>query len=144
MERKIANWIGFWLKKNYRAICNYLDNELEKYDLTNSQLGVLLLLWETDGVSQKEVQQALGIKPASLTNLIKGLEGKGLIKRIMDPVDSRVNRIYLTEKGKSLEEPCMPIVDLGEQMVKKGFSPEEAVLLRSWLQRVYKNFDETK
>ncbi|MFJ7309762.1 MarR family winged helix-turn-helix transcriptional regulator [Peribacillus frigoritolerans] len=141
MDKKMKSWIGFWLKRNYRSICNYLDHELEQYNITNSQLGVLLILWESDGTSQKEVQQTLGITPASMTNLIKGLENKGLIIRRVDPNDSRANLMYLTDKGKALEEKCLPIVEEAEVIVRKGFSPEETMILRLWLQRVNKNIE---
>lgn len=141
MDKKMKSWIGFWLKRNYRSICNYLDHELEQYNITNSQLGVLLILWESDGTSQKVVQQTLGITPASITNLIKGLENKGLIIRRVDPNDSRANLMYLTDKGKALEEKCLPIVEEAEVIVRKGFSPEETMILRLWLQRVNKNIE---
>jgi DNA-binding MarR family transcriptional regulator len=141
MDKKMKSWIGFWLKRNYRSICNYLDHELEQYNITNSQLGVLLILWESDGTSQKEVQQTLGITPASMTNLIKGLENKGLIIRRVDPNDSRANLMYLTDKGKALEERCLTIVEKAEVIVRKGFSPEETMILRLWLQRVHKNIE---
>ena len=137
----MKSWIGFWLKRNYRSICNYLDHELEQYNITNSQLGVLLILWESDGTSQKVVQQTLGITPASITNLIKGLENKGLIIRRVDPNDSRANLMYLTDKGKALEERCLTIVEKAEVIVRKGFSPEETMILRLWLQRVHKNIE---
>lgn len=142
MDKKMKSWIGFWLKRNYRSICNYLDHELEQYNITNSQLGVLLILWESDGTSQKVVQQTLGITPASITNLIKGLENKGLIIRRVDPNDSRANLMYLTDKGKALEERCLPIVEEAEVIVRKGFSPEETMILRLWLQRVHKNIEK--
>ncbi|MDO7485891.1 MarR family winged helix-turn-helix transcriptional regulator [Peribacillus sp. NPDC096622] len=141
MDKKMKSWIGFWLKRNYRSICNYLDHELEQYNITNSQLGVLLILWESDGTSQKVVQQTLGITPASITNLIKGLENKGLIIRRVDPNDSRANLMYLTDKGKALEERCLTIVEKAEVIVRKGFSPEETMILRLWLQRVHKNIE---
>lgn len=142
MEQQISDLLGYWLKITYRNICNYLDSRLEEHGLSNAQLGVLLLLWETDGLSQKQIQQVLGIQPASLTHLMKGLEAKGLITRRADAIDTRMNRIYLTEAGEALKQEGQAITMAGEEAARSGFSPEEVNLLISWLKRVNKNLGE--
>ncbi|WP_274651096.1 MarR family winged helix-turn-helix transcriptional regulator [Paenibacillus humicola] len=140
VDNILHGWIGFWLKKNYRNICNYLDQQLERHGITNSQLGVLIMLWEKEGLTQKEMVRVLGIQPASMTFLLRGLENKGLIIRKQDAADSRINRIFLTEKGFELKDPCLDIVEKGERVLRTGFSQEEVAMMRMWMKKLDANF----
>ncbi|MCA0757850.1 MarR family transcriptional regulator [Paenibacillus sp. N4] len=142
MNSTLHGSIGFWFKKNYRNVCNFLDQRLAEHNVTNSQLGVLIILWEKEGLTQKDMVQTLGIQPASMTFLLRGLEEKKLIRREQDKQDTRINRIYLTEKGLSLKEPCLAIVEEGEAIVRQGFSKEEIALFLSWMKRAENNFNK--
>ncbi|UHA72389.1 MarR family winged helix-turn-helix transcriptional regulator [Paenibacillus sp. 481] len=142
MTQGMQSLISFWLKKNYRNICNYLDQRLEQYDLTNSQLSVLLTLWEQEGLTQKRVGQILGIQPASLTFLLRGLEKKEFIRREQDQQDTRANRLYATSKSLLLKEDCLRIMEEGEQLLRQSFLDEEMALFRCWLERMEQNFNK--
>lgn len=141
VDQLLVSKIGFWLKVNYRNICNYLDQRLAPLGVTNSQIGVLMMLWEQEGITQKQIVQVLGIQPASLTFLLRGLEEKELIRREQDKYDTRVNRIYLTPKGESLKEESLAIAEEGEQMLRQQFSDEEAALMLMWMKRINDNFE---
>ncbi|MWC31287.1 MarR family winged helix-turn-helix transcriptional regulator [Paenibacillus sp. MMS18-CY102] len=141
MDQLLVSKLGFWLKRNYRNVCNFLDHRLEKLGITNSQLGVLMMLWEEQGVTQKQIVRVLGIQPASTTFLLKGLEEKGLIRRETDKVDTRVNRIYLTESGEALQPDALAIVEEGEQRIRQQFSEEEVALMLMWMKRIDHNFE---
>jgi DNA-binding MarR family transcriptional regulator len=140
MNATLHGSIGFWLKKNYRNACNYLDQRLEEQGVTNSQLGVLMILWEEEGRTQKDMVHILGIQPASMTFLLRGLEDRGMIYRVQDKLDTRINRIFLTEKGSSIKEACLAIVEEGEKMIRQGFSDQEIALMLHWMKRVDSNF----
>ncbi|MEC0231024.1 MarR family winged helix-turn-helix transcriptional regulator [Paenibacillus alba] len=142
MSTTLHGSIGFWLKKNFRNACNYLDQRLEEQGVTNSQLGVLIILWEQEGLTQKDMVQILGIQPASMTFLLRGLEVKNMISRVQDKVDTRINRIYVTEKGLSIKQACLAIVEEGEKMIRQGFSEQEIALMLHWMKRVDSNFHE--
>ncbi|UJF33779.1 MarR family winged helix-turn-helix transcriptional regulator [Paenibacillus hexagrammi] len=117
---RLTELVGHWLKLTYRNLSNYLDSRLQEYDLTSSQLGVLMLLWEQEGVTQKEIQTAVGVRSASLTFLIKGLDQKGLIVRKTDELDTRLNRVFLTEKSRALKEDCLQLVMETENKLAQG------------------------
>lgn len=142
MNTTLHGSIGFWFKKNYRNVCNFLDQRLAEHNVTNSQLGVLIILWEKEGLTQKDMVQTLGIQPASMTFLLKGLEDKKLIRREQDKQDTRINRIYLTAEGWQLKEPCLAIVEEGEAVLRQGFTNEEIALFLSWMKRAEHNFNK--
>nr|WP_321458138.1 MarR family transcriptional regulator [uncultured Cohaesibacter sp.] len=103
---------------------------LEPLGLTYPQYLIMLILWEHDGVSLKDIGARLGQKSGALTPVLKRLEQDGLVERIRDEKDERALNIKLTEKGEELRQeaakvgPCvaeacgMPIPELIELKAK--------------------------
>jgi DNA-binding MarR family transcriptional regulator len=75
---------------------------LEPFGLTYPQYLVLLVLWEQDGVSLKEVGRRLQLDAGTLTPLLKRLEASGYVRRQRDPENERQLRLELTKAGRSL------------------------------------------
>ena len=53
-----------------------------------------------DGLSSRDLGEALDIRPSSVTELVNRLQEAGLVTRKEDEADKRVSRISLTEKGR--------------------------------------------
>ncbi len=87
----------------YRAL-------LGRHDLTYPQYLVLLVLWEEEGLSVKEIGTRLFLDSGTLTPLLKRLETSGRVRRARDRADERQVSIFLTEAGRALREPlaCIP------------------------------------
>ncbi|WP_262029484.1 MarR family winged helix-turn-helix transcriptional regulator [Microvirga sp. Mcv34] len=77
---------------------------LEPLGLTYPQYVVLLVLWEQDELTVKEIGERLFLDSGTLTPLLKRLEGAGHIRRTRDRKDERQVRIHLTESGRALRE----------------------------------------
>jgi len=75
---------------------------LEPLGLTYPQYVVLLVLWEQDDLTVKEIGDRLFLDSGTLTPLLKRLEGAGHIRRTRDKKDERQVRIHLTEAGRAL------------------------------------------
>jgi len=76
---------------------------LEPLGLTYVQYLVMLVLWETDGVSVTEIGERLLLDSGTLSPLLKKLEAKKLIERRDRPDDGRGISIYLTKAGRNLK-----------------------------------------
>lgn len=89
--------------RTYRAL-------LAAHDLTYPQYLVLLVLWEQDGQTVKEIGQRLFLDSGTLTPLLKRLELSGHVRRARDRADERQVSIFLTEKGRDLQGrmECVP------------------------------------
>ncbi len=103
------------------------------------QEGVLSVIAGHPGITQKELADALGIQPASVSELLMKLERKGLVIREKDDQDRRSIKVQLTEEGQSiLAEPKEEISDpfralsAGEQEQLRSLL---AKLLADWEQR---------
>lgn len=68
-------------------------------DLTSAQLTILNMVAQR-GERVSTIADNLGVKAPSATEAIKKLEGLGLLRRDIDPTDSRGVLVSLTDKGR--------------------------------------------
>jgi len=92
-----------------RAMIRAYGPLLEPLGLTYPQYLALLVLWEVDKVSVRQLGERLSLDSATLTPLLKRLEKRGLVTRSREPEDERVVRIVLTKAGRALQAQCRGI-----------------------------------
>lgn len=122
--------LGFLMAQVVKANHNRMQALLGKLGLYPGQPPVLFMLWEEDGRMQVEFCDKLDLKPATITVMLKRMEKAGLLVRRADAHDLRVSRVYLTEKGRQLQDKVEEVVGTLEQECFAGFTAEEKVLLR--------------
>jgi DNA-binding MarR family transcriptional regulator len=62
---------------------------------------LLMVVYDKEGISQKELGEILHLQPSTVTRLIDKVIGRGLINK---ELEGRTAHIYATEKGKELEK----------------------------------------
>ena len=67
-----------------------------------SQFRALRVLMRQDAIRPSELSEHLRIAPRSTTEVLDGLEAKGLIERRPDPQDRRATLVVPTERGTEL------------------------------------------
>lgn len=82
---------------------------LEPLGLTYPQYLVMLVLWEADGQTVKEIGERLKLDSGTLTPLLKRLETIGYVSRRRGREDERQVIIHLTEEGRALSEKAAGI-----------------------------------
>lgn len=89
--------------KNIGILCRqlniYINRELEKYDITASEIMYLGSLFIKDGVSQDELVTEFCVDKAAVARTLTSLETKGLIIRKSSEHDKRSKLVSLTEKA---------------------------------------------
>jgi DNA-binding MarR family transcriptional regulator len=101
---KIDNMLCFALYAASRMVVDSYRPFLDKLDLTYPQYLTLILLWEGEPRTVKEIGQALYLDSGTLSPLLKRLEKKGFISRQRDTGDERQVKVALTEAGRALKE----------------------------------------
>lgn len=96
----------FALYRASRAMIRGYGPLLEPLGLTYAQYLVLVVLWETDAASVRQLGERLSLDSATLTPLLKRLEAQGAIMRQRDSADERVVRVHLTKQGRALRAKC--------------------------------------
>jgi len=101
----------------------------------------LMHLWQADGQTQSEIAEWLCVQPATLTRMLTRMEKAGLVRREQDAEDARVSRVYLTQRGRELQEPVEKAWLELERQTVASLSAEELALLRRLLLKVQMNLD---
>ncbi len=83
----------------YRAINDFELNFQQIYDLGLNE-GMLLCSLTTQKYSSNELANVLGLSNSNTSKVIKAVEKKGLIRRIVGKDDKRQMYFSLTELGK--------------------------------------------
>jgi len=99
---KLGNQLCFAVYAAAHALNKTYKPLLEPLDLTYPQYLVMLVLWEGDGLTVKEIGERLFLDSGTLTPLLKRLEAAGRLRRTRDSADERQVRITLTEAGRAL------------------------------------------
>ncbi|MFA0544651.1 MarR family winged helix-turn-helix transcriptional regulator [Vibrio splendidus] len=85
------------------------DTELKKHGLTIALWPTMMCLWEEEGLTQRDIAAKSKVENSTTTRTLDKLEKLELVERRADPNSRRSFRIYLTEKGKALEEELIPV-----------------------------------
>ncbi|WP_445146396.1 MarR family winged helix-turn-helix transcriptional regulator [Dyella sp. Tek66A03] len=92
-----------------RSITGIYRPLLEALGLTYPQYLVMLVLWEQDGLTVRELGQRLQLDSGTLTPLLKRLQSAGLVGRQRRTDDERAVDIRLTPAGRALREQASDI-----------------------------------
>ncbi len=132
MERDAAlrldNQLCFAVYALSREITKRYQPHLKKLGLTYTQYITMLVLWEQDGLTVKQLGARLLLDSGTLTPLLKKLEAMGHLARSRDRNDERSVVISLTEQGRRLKEDAR---DVPRRMFcEGGVTQEETESLR--------------
>ncbi|WP_213864627.1 MarR family winged helix-turn-helix transcriptional regulator [Vibrio crassostreae] len=106
------------------------DIELKKHGLSIALWPTLMCLWEEEGVTQRDIAAKSKVENSTTTRTLDKLEKLELVERRVDPHSRRSFRIYLTEKGKALEEVLIPIpVKLNEELMASLDAKEQQQMI---------------
>lgn len=86
--------------------------------------------------------ELLGLDGATITGLVQRMTHLGLIHRQPDPSDKRVQRVFLTERGRSLEQITAVFEEEVNAHALAGFSTDEHAFFIRLLTRALHNCEE--
>ncbi len=141
VRKKRNNSIGYLLANAHKQTMGMLAECLAPNGVTPAQWQVLVVLWEEDGIVQRELAERMVIEQATLTRTLDRMERDGFVERRRDENDRRRFRVFVTETGFGLINTLVPEAMKTLATVTRGFSEEEAELFRSFLRRIIGNVD---
>jgi DNA-binding MarR family transcriptional regulator len=124
------------------------EDHLKPYEMTWPQFGALFNLIEEDNITQVQLSEKLLADQNTTMVLCNSMERKKWITRNRDPLDKRVNKIVLTEKGRQVFQKAYPKV-LEEYMIfTEAISEDQISSILPILTQLYtvieKRYEEVK
>ena len=131
---KLDNQLCFSLYAASREVIKIYKPLLDKYGLTYTQYIAMLVVWEYEKITVKEMGQKLHLDSGTLTPVLKKLQSMNLIDKYRDKNDDRVVIVEVSEKGRELKDK---ITDVPEQMYcRLGSKVEDAIQLKKLLDKL--------
>ncbi len=112
-------------------------------DITPEQWTVLAFLWKKDGVTQQILCDSTFKDKPSMTRLIDNLVKQELVIRQTPPTDRRSNLIFLTDKGKKIQENANKAVFETMEFALAGLDKNGIEEVRKLLKLIFENIKES-
>jgi MarR family transcriptional regulator, organic hydroperoxide resistance regulator len=101
--------LGYQIRSTHRLFQRYLQGKIEPFGVSLGMWYFLRVLWEEDGLTQRELSQRVGtMEPTTLT-AIRSMERSGFIRRERNTEDGRKINIFLTQDGRGLQAKLLPL-----------------------------------
>lgn len=107
------------------------------------QRRILTLLTQNPGISQKELQDRLGIESGSMSELVIKLEHKGLVTRTKDETDKRMSKLTITELGLRMSKELEDLAAGEEQLLLSSLDDGEQEQLKLLLTKLVTSWEES-
>jgi MarR family transcriptional regulator for hemolysin len=100
---------------------------------------ILLNLKINQSANQRQLAEAVGIREATLTHHLSGMERLGLITRERDPENRRTQLIALTAEGEAMFLALREAAVAFDRRLRRGLSAEQVTVLAAGLDRLAAN-----
>ena len=105
----LNNQLCFALYAATNSIIRYYRIYLNEIGITYTQYLVLLVLWESENCSIKDIANTLKLDSPTITPIVQKLEKMNLVIRQRSDLDERIVIASLTKAGKALEDQVADI-----------------------------------
>lgn len=124
-----------------RLLNNTLGKRFQEagIDLTAEQWGVIILLLNSDAMTQAQLGRRLYLEKSSVSRLVGGLERRGWVARTKVPGDNRHKCVAPTPKALETAERCAAIARGVLEAAQRDMSEDEQLVCRSFLARIIAN-----
>ena len=116
-----------------------MNHELKHLELTNGQVPCLLVLSKKEGITQDELAKMCYMDKGAIARAIRKLEEKEMVNKVQDPLNRRRYLLSLTQKGEQVIPTILQAEKKWENIIFKGFSPEERSFMMERMRRLAEN-----
>ncbi|MCC8100507.1 MAG: MarR family winged helix-turn-helix transcriptional regulator [Clostridiales bacterium] len=128
-------------------LANEIRHRLDAYSARSGLSGAQgralhFILAQEEPVYQKDIEEEFGLRPSTVTELLKKMEQNGLIYRETEEKDSRLKRIVVTEAALAHQRQVVADLKELEDTLTKGLSPGQLMLFLETMERMSENLSE--
>ena len=127
---------GFLLRRAHQISAAVFESACTEVGLTQAQYGVLTVLHSAPDIDQSRLARALAFDKVTVLRVLRGLEERGLVTRVVAPENRRQMAVRLTAQGQRLLKKTEQPVRSAYQQLMAPLSQKESQLLIDLLQRL--------
>ena len=109
--------VGHLLRRSQQRAVDLFVEEVGEDGPTPRQFAVLLSVHQNSGISQTDLVRMTGIDRSTLTEILRRLGRRGLIRRERQAGDRRTNALHLTVEGLTAMESAIDAVERAQERI---------------------------
>jgi DNA-binding MarR family transcriptional regulator len=133
---------GYLIRDVYRLELRALADRLAARGTVVGAWFYLRVLWNDDGITQRELGRRIGVNDATVGYALEGLKRMKLVTRQRAQSDRRKILVFLTPKGRDLGKQLLPVARDINKIILSGFSASEAAQFSQYLKRARSNLEK--
>ena len=127
------------VKDATRSLVRALSLRLAQHGVSFGHWTFLRILWEHDGLTQRELSEQAGVMEPTTFSAIKAMEELGYVTRRQMPENRKNVYVHLTPSGRALKEKLVPLAEEVNRVATRGVAPEDIAATRRALAAMLEN-----
>lgn len=127
------------IKDATRALLRALQMRLTEHSVSLGQWTFLRILWESDGITQRELSVLAGVMEPTTFSAVTAMEKLGYVTRKKMPNNKKMVYVFLTPKGRLLKRKLVPLAEEVNGIAVENINPNDITIMRRTLLTMIEN-----
>jgi DNA-binding MarR family transcriptional regulator len=127
------------IKDATRGLVRALQMRLAEHAVSFGHWVFLRILWERDGLTQRELSAQAGLMEPTTFSALKAMEKLGYVVRRQQPDSRRKVYVFLTPKGRALKSKLVPLAERVNEIAVRGVAGADTAATRRTLLAMIEN-----
>ncbi len=127
------------VKDATRALVRALQMRLAGHEVSFGHWTFLRILWEGDGLTQRELSEEAGVMEPTTFTALKAMERLGYVTRRQVGGDRKKVYVFLTPRGRALKRELVPLAEEVNAVAARGVRKADIAVTRAVLLAIIEN-----
>jgi DNA-binding MarR family transcriptional regulator len=138
-EAVLHDRLAHLVKDATRALVRALQLRLARHDVSFGHWAFLRILWERDGLTQRELSREAGVMEPTTHAALTAMERLGYCVRRKLPDNRRNIHVFLTARGRALKRKLVPLAQDVNRVAVDHVAPVDLATTRATLLAIIDN-----
>lgn len=122
-----------------RGLVRSLQLRLTEHSVSFGHWAFLRILWESDGLTQRDLSARAGVMESTTSTALSALEKLGYVQRRRKAGNRKNVYVFLTPEGAALKAVLVPLAEEVNEVAASGVPPEHIAVTRATLLAMIRN-----
>ena len=127
------------VKDATRALVRALQMRLAGHNVSFGHWTFLRILWEGDGLTQRQLSEEAGVMEPTTFTALKAMERLGYVTRRQVGGDRKKVYVFLTPRGRALKRELVPLAEEVNAVAARGVRKADIAVTRAVLLAIIEN-----
>jgi MarR family transcriptional regulator, organic hydroperoxide resistance regulator len=127
------------VKDATRALVRALQMRLAAHHVSFGHWTFLRILWEGDGLTQRELSEEAGVQEPTTFAALKAMQRLGYVTRRQRGGDRKKVYVFLTPRGRALKRALVPLAEEVNAIAARGVASRDIATTRKVLFAIIEN-----